>query len=124
MTTSKEYFRSIVPGPDGVSEIEVESLASQPPHTLIDVREAGEYHGEMGHIAGSTLIPLSYLEHTVASWDRDTPLIVMCRSGKRSLRGLQLLKNLGFKQVVNLRGGILAYRKQLQEAAEPAQQGA
>ena len=48
---------------------------------LVDVREPVEYAEE--HIDGAKLIPLGELERRSAEIDRDKPLVLMCRSGKR-----------------------------------------
>jgi rhodanese-related sulfurtransferase len=75
---------------------------------LVDVREPVE-HAE-DHIDGAKLIPLGQLEKRVAEIDRKAPVVVMCRSGKRGSEALKKLKGLGFNDVRNLAGGILAWK--------------
>jgi rhodanese-related sulfurtransferase len=77
---------------------------------IIDVREPDEFTGELGHIPGAELVPLATVERTAAAWDRTAPLIVVCRSGGRSGRAAQALIRAGFHRVMNLAGGMLAYR--------------
>ena len=94
----------------GILELSVETAASLIGKVrMIDVREPAEYTGELGHIARTELVPLATLEHAAASWDRDQALIMVCRSGGRSGNGTQLLMGLGFTQVANMVGGMLAY---------------
>jgi molybdopterin/thiamine biosynthesis adenylyltransferase/rhodanese-related sulfurtransferase len=77
--------------------------------TLIDVREQVEW--DAGHIAGSVFIPRGVLAEQVeaAVPDKSAPIVVYCRSGARSALGTQLLQQLGYTDVVNMAGGILAW---------------
>jgi len=77
--------------------------------TLIDVREQVEW--DAGHIPGAVFIPLGQLEQEIAAAvpDKDTEIIMQCRSGARSGRGTDLLQQLGYTNVVNLAGGILQW---------------
>lgn len=75
---------------------------------LIDVREPVE-HAE-SHVAGARLIPLGELEKRCVEIDRDRPVVVMCQAGKRGAAAAEKLRALGFSQVANLEGGILAWK--------------
>lgn len=75
---------------------------------LVDVREPVE-HAE-SHIKGAKLIPLGQLEKHIEEIDRDAPVVVMCRSGKRGIKALNKLESLGIEKVRNLEGGILAWK--------------
>ena len=77
---------------------------------LIDVREPAEYNGPLGHIHGSTLIPLGELAKHTDELDRDRPLVAVCRSGARSAQAVVLLQKAGFSRVANLAGGMLRWR--------------
>jgi len=81
-----------------------------PGHRLIDVREPGELVGELGHIAGVEPVPLGTLVEVAAPWDRQTPLVMICRSGNRSGRATQVLAQMGFASVHNMAGGMLRWR--------------
>lgn len=97
---SQKSFRSIQP----------QQLAALDPRPrLIDVREPDEFTGELGHIPGAELVPLATLEATAASWPRERPLIVVCRSGARSAKAAALLVGMGFADVINLDGGTQGY---------------
>lgn len=76
---------------------------------LIDVREPDEYHGPLGHLPGAELVPLSTVTAAAAGWDRDVPLLLICRSGGRSTRAATLLAGMGFQHLYNLTGGMLAW---------------
>ena len=85
------------------------ALAARSTARLLDVREPDEFRGELGHIPGAELVPLATVSAAAAAWDREKPLIVICRSGGRSSRAAQALAAAGFRHVMNLSGGMLAY---------------
>src|SRR5262245_55500656 len=74
---------------------------------ILDVREPMEY--QINRIAGSTLIPLGELPRRYQELPRDRPIVAQCKSGARSARAMEYLKSVGFKDVKNLRGGIIAW---------------
>ncbi|MBL7978943.1 MAG: rhodanese-like domain-containing protein [Bacteroidetes Order II. Incertae sedis bacterium] len=79
--------------------------------TIIDVREPDEY--EAANI-GATLVPLSSLtDLTVFEPFKEQELIVHCRSGARSGRVVQMLKQAGFNNPRNLIGGMLAWAAEI-----------
>ena len=73
---------------------------------ILDVRDPDEL--DEGYIDGSVLIPLDEVEQKAQSLlpDKDKPLLVYCRSGKRSKDAAEILDNLGYKNVYDF-GGIL-----------------
>jgi rhodanese-related sulfurtransferase len=78
---------------------------------LIDVREPDEYVGPLGHVPGSTLIPLGQVLDAASSWDRSRPILLICRSGARSGRACEVLSRMGFSQMYNLIGGMLVWNE-------------
>jgi sulfur-carrier protein adenylyltransferase/sulfurtransferase len=74
---------------------------------ILDVRNPEEF--AICRIPGSTLIPLSELPRRHQELDRDRELIVHCKSGMRSQKAAQFLREQGFRRVINLQGGILAW---------------
>ena len=77
---------------------------------LIDVRE--EYEFNQKKIQGvDYLIPMSsfYLKCEGINQFKDIPIITQCKSGARSAQAQTKLKEKGFKQVLNLSGGIINY---------------
>ena len=77
---------------------------------LLDVREPYEY--QIAQIGG-TLIPQNDVPNRLAEIPRDKEIVVQCRSGARSQRIAELLKQQGYTQVVNLAGGILAWADEI-----------
>jgi sulfur dioxygenase len=93
-----------------LSATEVHARMQGPsPPILLDVREMDEYSGELGHIHGSRLIPLRELPERVAelSEHKDREVVAICRAGVRSTTAAALLTGLGFRNVSNLKGGML-----------------
>lgn len=87
--------------------------------TLLDVRQPGEYESE--HIPGAKLIPLPDLGHRIPEIDADRPTIVYCAIGGRSRVAAQMLAAKGFAEVINLSGGIKAWKSE--KAFGPQDQG-
>jgi rhodanese-related sulfurtransferase len=75
---------------------------------LIDVREPVE-HAE-AHVNGAKLISLGQIEARCSEIDRQRPVIVMCQAGRRGQRAADKLRKLGFNDVRNLEGGMLAWK--------------
>ena len=78
---------------------------------VLDVRESGEY--AEAHIAGSTLIPLGQLAQRLQELgaDKSKPVVLICRSGRRSAQALTILEQAGFSAASNVEGGMLAWQK-------------
>ncbi len=77
---------------------------------LLDVREDYEY--EIANLGG-TLIPLNKVSNRSAEIPKDKEVIVMCKMGGRSAKAIELLQEQGFENLVNLKGGITAWQKEI-----------
>ncbi|WP_456403964.1 rhodanese-like domain-containing protein [Thiolapillus sp.] len=95
-----------------------ERLQENPDILLVDVREPYEY--EAMHIEGSLLVPRGILE-SACEWDyeetepelvraREREVVVVCRSGHRSVLAANSLQVLGFKNVASLETGIRGWK--------------
>jgi rhodanese-related sulfurtransferase len=80
------------------------------PLTLLDVREAWELN--VASVPGIVHIPMGEVAERVGEIDRSREVVVMCRSGRRSLEVAKYLQQNGFR-AVNLAGGILAWSRDL-----------
>jgi adenylyltransferase/sulfurtransferase len=80
---------------------------------LLDVREPNEY--EIAHIEGSTLLPLSQLPNRYKELEKykGKEIVVHCKSGMRSAKAINFLKQQGFSNLVNVAGGILGWSDQV-----------
>lgn len=74
---------------------------------LLDVREPQEH--QICAIPGSTLIPLGDLSSRLAELEGRQDIVVHCKSGVRSAKAVKLLREAGFDDAANLKGGILAW---------------
>ncbi len=94
----------------GVPEVQVEELKRRldagEDIFVLDVREPHEY--QICNINGY-LIPLGDLPKRVHELDSSREIVAHCRSGVRSAKAVNFLRQAGFKKVHNLAGGILAW---------------
>lgn len=77
---------------------------------LVDVRTPGEW--TEGTLKGAGTIDYYGVDfkEKVSKLDRNQPAMIYCRSGKRAGRAMNIMLDLGFKEVYNLSGGINAWR--------------
>ncbi|MEF2146080.1 MAG: rhodanese-like domain-containing protein [Desulfovibrionaceae bacterium] len=75
---------------------------------VLDVRQEWEY--EEFHLPGAILVPLPELPDKMAGLHRERRILVYCRSGNRSMAAASLLESHGFRDVVNMDGGMSAWQ--------------
>jgi len=121
-----EHFCGIVPETpqeakvkNGIPQISVKELKRRidagEDVQLIDVREPYEY--QIAQIGGK-LIPQNDVANRLAEIDRQREVVVHCRSGARSQRIAELLKQAGYPRVVNVAGGILAWSDEIDPSVQ------
>ncbi|WP_420386698.1 molybdopterin-synthase adenylyltransferase MoeB [Roseivirga sp.] len=96
-----------------IREITVQELKERMengPVELIDVREDYEY--QIANLGGK-LIPLNKVLNQMDEIPRDREVVVMCKMGGRSTKAIELLQQEGFDQLINLKGGINAWQKEI-----------
>jgi rhodanese-related sulfurtransferase len=78
---------------------------------LLDVREVAEF--KTGHIARARSVPVHDLPRRLSDLklDPNKPVIAICLSGHRSIPAFRLLKRAGFRQVLGLGGGMIAWNR-------------
>src|SRR5256885_1080310 len=98
---------------DEVSVQEMKRALDQPKLGIrvIDVREPDEY--QIAHIDGVPLFPLSALQQRFTELDPNQALYVHCKSGVRSLKAINFLKEQGFKYAKSVKGGISAWSDEI-----------
>jgi adenylyltransferase/sulfurtransferase len=110
--------------PQGVSnpanEISVKELSERikaglPGATLLDVRETQEW--DIVHLPGAKLIPRGQLPNHLGELSQTDEILVYCRSGVRSAQATEFLRQMGFKKVKNVVGGILAWAREVDRNA-------
>jgi sulfur-carrier protein adenylyltransferase/sulfurtransferase len=95
-----------------ITPIELKAaLATSHPPLVLDVRNPEEI--AICRIAGSTVIPLPELPNRLNELDRSRSMVVHCKSGVRSAKAITLLQGAGFSKLTNLKGGVLAWIKEV-----------
>jgi adenylyltransferase/sulfurtransferase len=121
-----EHFCGIVPETpqeknvkDGIPQLTVKELKSRRDAGedifLLDVREP--YEVQIAQIGGK-VIPQNDVPQRLAEIPRDREIVVHCRSGARSQRIAEFLKQSGYQNVVNLAGGILAWSDEIDPSVQ------
>lgn len=79
--------------------------------TLIDVRTPEEYSA--GHLEDATLVDIAApgFADEIAALPRDASYVLYCRSGNRSAQALDVMATLGFTDVADIEGGIVAWEQ-------------
>ena len=90
-----------------------QKIDSKEDFQLIDVREKHEY--DFVNL-GAELIPLNSVLDNVEKFSRDKQVIIHCKGGVRSAKAIQALEEKGFINLYNLKGGIVAYAKEVDES--------
>jgi rhodanese-related sulfurtransferase len=85
------------------------TFAERPATQLVDVREAWEL--DIVRLAGAVHLPMGEIPTRLAELDRARDLVILCRSGGRSLSVARFLEAQGYPSVANLSGGILAWAR-------------
>ncbi|QSO53419.1 rhodanese-like domain-containing protein [Alicyclobacillus curvatus] len=83
---------------------------------VIDVRTPEEY--EAGHIPDVVNLPMQEVERWSKQLSRDTHYVFVCRSGGRSQRVAQFLKNEGFSDIANFAGGMLGWDGEIRKGVD------
>ena len=99
--------------PDEVTVHEMKRALTEPKLGIrvIDVREQDEH--EIAHIDGVPLLPMSVLQQRFTELDPNQQYYITCKSGIRSMRALEFLREQGFKYVKSVKGGIDAWSDEI-----------
>jgi molybdopterin/thiamine biosynthesis adenylyltransferase/rhodanese-related sulfurtransferase len=81
------------------------------PLEMIDVREP--YEWAICRIPGARLVPLGSLAERMHELDSACTYVLQCRTGARSAQAVGLLRRAGFRRLLNLRGGVLAWAREV-----------
>lgn len=94
-----------------VSELK-EQIQKDPNIVVLDVRTAQELKGPLGQIDGAVNIPVQNLEERISEVEKlkGKKIAVICRTGNRSARAQQILKEHGINSI-NVEGGMQEYRE-------------
>jgi rhodanese-related sulfurtransferase len=95
--------------PREVAELRVKSAQ---PVTILDVREPWEF--ERVHLPECLHIPMDDLRERLDELDRERTYVILCHHGNRSRQVAAYMQSHGFKDVINLAGGIEAWAASLE----------
>lgn len=76
---------------------------------VLDVRKPGEF--EVGHIKGAKTLHLQILESSLSEIDKETPYLIHCAGGYRSMIAASILKKHGYNNIINVHKGWSAIQK-------------
>jgi rhodanese-related sulfurtransferase len=76
---------------------------------LVDVRSSGEFRS--GHPKGALSVPPGLIKKDQTGLGRDDDILVICLSGHRSPRQAKKLAEMGYTNVSNVHGGLMAWKK-------------
>lgn len=95
----------------GVPEVKANWVATNLTKVhLVDVREADELTGELGAIEGIQHIPLDTFKDHVEQLNTTKPIVVVCRSGRRSALAVKMFQGKRDEPIANLQGGMISWR--------------
>lgn len=104
-------FRSLFSKPTVPEVTPEETRARQKAGAVIvDVREP--YEWREGHIPGALHIPLGNLSGRLRELNPSHDMIMVCRSGNRSMTAAQMMQRAGFSHVSNMAGGMIRWTRQ------------
>lgn len=87
-----------------------ELIKKKPLLVILDVRTGWEF--EDGHIDGATNIPVDDLEQRLGELDVNDEMLVYCRTGNRSTRAVQILRENGFNKNYHMVDGIMGWERE------------
>ena len=98
-----------------LNSAQYEQVISENEVTIIDVRTPGEY--QSGHIKNAQNINVQSgdFKEKMENFDREKPIYIYCRSGSRSANAGRILEEMGFKEIYDLKGGILSWKGKLEK---------
>lgn len=94
----------------GVEPSTAIQLINREKANVVDVSDAAEF--AVGHIVGSKNLPLADLEAKLAGAvkNKTLPLVLVCQTGARSAKAVDIAKKLGYEQAQSLQGGLKSWK--------------
>lgn len=96
---------------------EAQELWEKQEAIILDVRTEEEY--AQGHIPGVLFIPLDQLPTRIEEVPKDKKMLIICRSGNRSLEATQLLRDKGYTHVYNVTEGMSSWKGLVEKGLNP-----
>lgn len=88
-----------------IKEVSIKDVNSRD-WVIVDVRSRREFRE--GHINGALNIPLPEIKRNIEKYvsNKEKKILVCCSSGIRSKKAIEIMENLGYKELYNLKGGL------------------
>lgn len=100
---------------DQIADLTVQRIKARldagEPLLLLDIRES--YELMISRLEGARHIPMSEIQERHAEIPRDQPVVIFCHHGVRSARLIAALQEIGYTNLINMRGGIDAWSKEI-----------
>lgn len=93
----------------GIKQVSPKELDQKKGMMLLDVRTNKEYEG--GHIPGAVHVQLADIGDKIKKIKKDKEIVVFCQNGNRSIWAIKRLMGMGYKNLVNLKGGYVAWKR-------------
>jgi len=103
-----EYSISTESQPRSIDAMSLDKMRKTKPHlNILDVREY--YEWDICHIQGASNIPMNLIDECIDEVSKTIPTVVVCHHGVRSMNVIHYLETKGFRNLINLEGGIHAW---------------
>ena len=101
-----------------VEQHKFEKLMKKKNTYVVDVRTPEEYKsGFIGDAVNYNVMDSATFINTISSLDKNKKYLLYCKSGRRSGNALILMKNMGFRKVHHLKGGVTQWKGELKKPA-------
>jgi rhodanese-related sulfurtransferase len=94
---------------DSIQSVSVDTLAKVDAPNILDVRKKSEYDSE--HVIGAVNAPLDYWKDNLAQVDKNKTWYVHCAGGYRSMIFTSILRSLGYRNLIDVKGGFKAIKE-------------
>ena len=99
-----------------IQQKKFERLMKKKNAVILDVRTTEEYRsGYIGTAINYNVIDSLVFVNTISSLDKNKKYLLYCKSGRRSGKALVMMKNMGFKKVYHLQGGVTDWKGEIKK---------
>ena len=101
-----------------IQQARFEKLMKKKNTYVLDVRTTEEYKsGFIGNAVNYNVMDSVAFVNTISSLDKNKKYLLYCKSGRRSGKALVMMKNMGFRKVYHLKGGVTEWKGELKKPA-------
>ena len=101
-----------------IQQARFEKLMKKNNTYVLDVRTPEEYKsGFIGNAVNYNVTDSVAFVNTISSLDKNKKYLLYCKSGRRSGKALVMMKNMGFRKVYHLKGGVTEWKSEIKKPA-------